>query len=131
MSVFVQTDPNKAIDGSLLDPHYTNRQFDHDAQTVFLRQEYRTQHGLGGDTVKGCSYDYSDRISGWFTHEKQEAAWEAAKRNFSETKSAAFIQEYLRILYEKPNLVLVHILSGVNRGNGYPYRVYGYIAEPK
>lgn len=125
--IYVETDEREAIAGSLLDPHYDNPRFGREPLTVFLRPGYRTKRDFGVDMVEGCSYNDNDRIACSFPHEKQEAAWEAAKQKFAETKSAVFLQEFLRILFEKPNLILIHILSGVNRENGCSYRSYGYI----
>lgn len=95
-----------------------------------MRPGYKTVKHFGADSVDGCSYDYDDRIGGWYTHEEREAAWEAAKEKH-QLRTAAFIQEYLRILYKEPTLTIIHIVAGVNHSNGYPYNVFGYVKESK
>lgn len=126
MAVHVVTNERKPVGGRLWSPHYSSTQFKGSAQTIYLRPGYQTKQGIAGDIVEGCRYDYSDRIVGYFPKEERDEAWAKAKSKF-EPKSAAFIQEYLRILYGNPNIVVVHILAGVNRSNGYPYRIYGYL----
>lgn len=125
--VYVEKNENTPIHSHLYSPHYTDRDFK-EPQTVFLRPGYKTvkhfEH-FGVDSVDGCSYDYDDRIRGWYTHEEREAAWEAAKEKH-QLRTAAFIQEYLRILYKEPTLTIIHIVAGVNHSNGYPYNVFGY-----
>ncbi len=122
----IETDKSKKIDYRYMNPHYTDTRFNK-AQTVFVASGHKTSRdNLGYDRVEGASYDYSDRIFQWFSDEDRDRAWEAAKQKVAEKESPAMIEEYLRALYKDPGLELLHILTGVNVSNGYPYRVYGY-----
>lgn len=129
-SVYVETDKGKAIAYQLLNPHYTDGRF-RQIQTVFLAPGYKTVDQFGTDMVECASYDYSDRLEEWHSHELREAAWKAAESKGFEKNSAAVIEAFLRELFEDPDLSLVHIVAGVNLGNGYAYRVYGYIRKLK
>lgn len=122
------TDKGRDIPSSDWAPHYSNSRFAR-AQTIFLADGCVLQRRFGVEAVDGASYDYSDRIAGWFDADKEEAAKEAAKASGFPARSAGYIESWLRALYEKPGLTIVHILAGVNMGNGYPYRVYGYVVN--
>lgn len=117
----VQSDHCKPIQHLM--PHYTDSRFKQ-PQTVYLADGHRVGKD---DYVKGAEYNYSDRLMEWNGWEKYEAAWNAAKASSHEPRSAAYVELYLRTLLDKPNLKLVHVMAGVNWGNGYPYQVYGYI----
>lgn len=97
-------------------PHYSNSRFQKE-QTIF------------GTEDSHLHYDYSDRLVQWdYTKSKlaQEIADEKVKVKNPETyTSARWFQEYLTAYFDKP-VILKHIIAGVNRSNGYDYRVYGY-----
>lgn len=128
--VYVETDHSKPIGSRLLNPHYSDERF-RKSHTVFLAPGYRTVEQYGTEMVEGISYDYSDRLQQWNTDKDYRAAWKAAADKGLEKDSAAYLQEFLRELFHDPELKLVHLISGVNAGNGYPYRVYGYIRSSK
>lgn len=108
MSVYAETKRDVAL---LMSPHYTDARFQTE-QTVF------------GKESDGLSYDYSDRLAQW-DWDKSQAAWDAAKQSGALLRSAAFYDVYLSEYFGKPTTV-EHIISGVNRSNGYPYNVFGY-----
>jgi len=102
-------------------PHYTNPLFD-SSQTIFLREGYELEgNSIDLLVVKGAHYIYSDRLP----HDK-DGIWDKIKETGLEIFTAAFQELYLREILGSPDLTLVHILSGVNLGNGYPYQVYGF-----
>lgn len=80
--------------------------------------------------VEGASYVYSDRLQQWHG-KKCDEAFDRVKEKGVPEKTPAFYEAYLQELMDDPALKLVHIVAGVNVGNGYPYRVYGYIATKK
>lgn len=126
--VQIQKEKTISISSRLISPHYTDNRFNKE-QTVFLAPGYHTVSSFGCDVVKEASYEYSDRLWQW-DYETSEKAWKEASEKFPKN-SAALFEEYLRRYYKNPDLELVHIIAGVNRGNGYPYRVYGYISHKK
>lgn len=105
-----------------LTPHYTN-EFYREARTVWIEQGYKADGAYG--TIKGVSYDYSDRIWQWDWN-KADAARLAVDASI-DRRSPAFIQAFLRGYFGKPELKLVHVMAGFNLSNGYSYQVYGYI----
>ncbi len=113
---------DEQIDGSNWNPHYSNSYWNN-AHTIFLLPGYKTAGHY--EMVEGLEYAYSDRLREWYTSDQYEAAWAGAKE-LHPTRTAAFIQEYMRRLMDKPTIELVHILAGVNLSNGYSYHVYGY-----
>lgn len=130
--VNLEQDPKKSLNGhGSLHPHYTNPNFKEGVQAVFL--DSRFQEGRQG--IDGAAYDYSDRFCGWFESKDIEEAWQAAKRlamaGEFEIDSAGYFEAWLQSLFKDPGLKLVHILTGVNMSNGYPYMVYGYFRSSK
>ena len=123
--VYVETNNTREIQSRLLDPHYTDDRF-RKSQTVYLAPGHTTKMNFGVPLVKVASYDYSDRLLQWYGRQCDEA-WNAAAKLGFEKNSAQLIEAFLRELFKDPNLELVHIVAGVNVGNGYGYRVYGYI----
>lgn len=112
-----------------LHPHYTNDAY-RTAQTVFLAPGYKLKDGYSPH-VEGAEYNYSDRIYGW-DWDKANTTWDAAREAFPDAfDTAACREHWLRLYWDKPQLELVHIMAGFNVSNGYPYQVYGCIAEPK
>lgn len=110
----VQTDAGAPIQN--LHPHYTNSYFS-EARTVYL---------ASGHELDGATYNYSDRIRQW-DWDKADAAWTAVRGEDKRMNTANEHEAYLRLVFDKPNLKLVHIMAGFNVSNGYPYQVYGYI----
>ena len=120
-------DKSAPIPGSLLSPHYTNPQFKNSARTVYADSSCRVKSGeFGTEFVDEASaYAYSDRILQWWP-EREEGARKAAEESGLQQGSAARLEVYLRHMFDDPKLELLHILTGVNLSDGYPYRVYGY-----
>lgn len=113
-----------------LTPHYTDERFFH-PQTVFLREGYRTSDRHSYPSVQGARYEYSDRIYGWYAHEKIEAAREFAKTIHLDARTPAHIEAYLQQVFDDPTIKLVHVMAGFNWGNGFPYQIYGFIQTEK
>ena len=105
------SDANRAI--SDLSPHYSESNF----------RKYG-DHLVYGSIEGADSWDYSDRLYQW-GYEKYREAWAIASKSDTAKDSAARIEVFLSEYFGKP-IVLVGLVTGVNRGNGYPYRVYGY-----
>lgn len=82
------------------------------------------------DMIEGVSYDYSDRLYQWYG-EKCDQAWKAAEAKGFVKNSPAMLEAFLQELFGDSDLKLVHLVTGVNVGNGYPYRGYGYIRNNK
>lgn len=95
-----------------LDPHYSDRRF-YEEQTVFG----------SGDGAK--HYQYSGRMAEW-DYAKHKQAWAESGSAGLGKATAARIEDYLRRYYDNQTIVIRHIVSGVNLGNGYPYNVFGY-----
>lgn len=95
-------------------------------QTIYLGHGIETGGNYGNGTVPDASYDYDNHIFSWFSKEELDEATKAAKEAGFKPRSAGYVEVYLRTLYKDPSLELVHIIAGVNRSNGCPYRVYGY-----
>jgi len=95
-------------------PHYTDKRFEKE-QTVF------------GKAEKGLHYDYSDRLWQW-DHAKAKQASETANASHAVNRSARWYEEYLSAYFGKKTIIK-HIVAGVNRSNGYPYCVFGYIFD--
>ena len=104
----IETDENAEL---YTQPHYTDERFRKE-QTVFGAEE------------SNLSYDYDDRIRQW-DYQKHEMAWDLAKKTGHKVGSQRFYEAYLSKYFGKP-ILLKHVIAGVNRGNGYPYVVFGY-----
>lgn len=125
-TVRVVSDKNEVIAYRDLHPHYSDGRFSRSAQTVFVAQGHTTVLQHGTEMVDGAHYNYSDRLFEHFHGEQYDGAWEAAKSSGFQKDSAAYIEAFLRNLFKNEDIKLVHIVSGVNHSNGYPYQVYGY-----
>ena len=123
------SDKARHIPYDLLHPHYTDRRFTErrGELTVFLAEGYETHDHYGSPAVEGLHYNYSDRLLDWHGSEKSREAHDKAKEIVGDADSPRYYEEYLRILLDNPKVELVHLTTGVNRGNGYPYHVYGYL----
>lgn len=119
---YIERDKNKTIQNFA--PHYTQTEY-RNAQTVYLD----TNSKLDGDAVSGAEYAYSDRLRSWVGLDAYDAAWSAVKEEGVPLRSAAFVEALLRRVWNDDSIQVVHILAGVNWGNGYPYQVYGYTKE--
>lgn len=119
--VYVETDKDKVISRALLNPHYSDPQF-REEHTVFLKPGHQQN---GRNMVEGLEYQYSDRLQE-YDYEKHKAAW-AVVNEKGLVGSANIIEAFLRIYFEDQDLELVQIITGVNRSDGYPYRVYGFV----
>lgn len=96
-----------------LSPHYY-----HD-MPMFEREQV-----VFGKKEDGLDWEYSDRLWQW-DYKKAEDSWKVANEAGHVKGSANAIQAYLSAYFWKP-INLVCVISGVNRGNGYPYNVYGF-----
>ncbi|MGI9027704.1 MAG: hypothetical protein ACR2FM_02575 [Candidatus Saccharimonadales bacterium] len=113
---------DEEVSWQLLWPHYSNPAFD-TQQTVFLDAHSRTTRAYGSDEVDGAEYWYSDRIPA--DYDKLQEAAEVAERELGTKSTPRFFETKLRLAVEDPELQLVHLVTGVNHSNGYPYHVYG------
>lgn len=94
-------------------PHYSDPAFQHQ-QTVF------------GFASSGLSYDYSDRLEQWWGRDKMLEARDNANRLGMVRHSADWLTSVVSYLYGESRIVL-HVVSGVNSANGYPYFVVGHM----
>ena len=98
-------------------PHYTDKRFNKE-QAVFGKHP---KSRYGHDNLK---YDYSDRLWQW-DYDKAEKSVEVANASGATLRSCKRYEAYLSAYFNKP-IEIKHIIAGVNRGNGYPYCVFGY-----
>jgi hypothetical protein len=117
-----------------LSPHYTDDRFRQscsgfsDGRTVWAADKSKLVSGQYEEaTYPGAGYTYSDRLADDSTR-SWTAAQQAAEEKYPR-RTALFFQEALREFFQDPTIVLVHIVAGVNVGNGYPYLVFGYTQE--
>ena len=96
-----------------LSPHYL-----HDMPT------FRSDQVVFGKEEDGLNWEYSDRLWGW-DWDKAKAAWQKSIDECHTKGSADQVESFLSLYFGKP-VDLVCVISGVNRGNGYPYNVYGF-----
>ena len=124
----IVTDREREIPHDLIDPDYSDKRFVESsaATTVFLDPGSRTVTSMGLEFVPGAHYEYDDRLL-QKNHEAYQKAWEKASELTDGTRNARFYEEFLRTLYQNPHTKLVHILTGINRGNGFSYRAFGTI----
>ncbi len=94
-----------------LSPHYTDGRFAKE-QTVF------------GECHKDIEYEYSDRLVQW-DYSAHERANKIANEKVTNSNTAAWVEAYLSEYFQRP-IEILHIISGVNRSNGYPYNVFGF-----
>lgn len=113
------------------DPHYTDERFTRTigGRTIFLAEGLVTTYQHGIDRVDGAFYNYSDRIEQGYGLDKVREARQEALEQVGNRDTAAFYEAMLQRVYEEPELVLQHIIAGVNQGNGYPYHLYGTVAD--
>lgn len=111
-------------------PHYTDSKYRVE-QTEFCSEPEKLVRHNDCLVIEGLHYDYSDRLFEW-DRPKMKAAYafantalDVADLDWQKKSTARYIQEVLRFYHDKPELELVHVIAGVNRGNGYPYLVYG------
>lgn len=128
--ITISTDKEEPIESSLLNPHYNDRRFENGSlHTIFLAPHLAWSQEDLDELRAGVDYTYSDRCIGWYTSVAIESAWDGAKKEGHLDNSPAMLEAYLKLLHQDPALELVHILAGVNRANGFPYRVYGTISK--
>ena len=101
-------DKNKVLETS---PHYTDHRFKK-PQTVFGQEE------------DGIGYDYSDQLWEWDYNKAEESA-KIANESGALPRTCLWYEVYLSAYFGR-SIEIVHIISGVNVGNGYPYCVFGY-----
>ena len=96
-------------------PHYSDSRFK-DEQTVF------------GKPDKILSYEYSDRLIER-DYDKSKQASTSAHNSGAEYKTAQWYENYLSAYFGKP-VEIRHIAAGVNRSDGWDYRVFGFVVLP-
>lgn len=103
-------------------PHYSNPKFSRgQTKTVWIANNYAINKMSYDNTVDGCNYIYSDRLS----YDDRKRGIEVANLS-GYTKHTAYWHElFLRETLNNQNIELIHIVSGVNVSNGYPYLIYG------
>ncbi|MDB5175640.1 MAG: hypothetical protein JWM81_498 [Candidatus Saccharibacteria bacterium] len=120
-------DKDAVIPGQWLWPHYTNPAFD-SGVSVYLHPAHETTTAHGLAVVDGATYLYSDRLP--VDYDKLHQAGEQVARELGTNESAHYFEAMLQRAMEDPELQLVHLITGVNRGNGFPYHVYGIMHDP-
>ncbi len=118
--MYIQTDPSKSLE--FLRPHYSDTRF-RTEQTIFCADPKLLEYSYGTRVMLDCHYDYSDRLSEW-NYRKNRKSFLVANSEPVKRESAAWFEAYLSHYYGYPVNVL-HIIAGVNHGNGYPYTIYG------
>ena len=78
-----------------------------------------------GEGHEGLHYVYSDRLKEW-DYSADRRARVTADNSGALRKTAAWYDAYLSAYFGKPCEVR-HIAAGVNRSNGFPVAVFGYI----
>jgi len=74
--------------------------------------------------------DYSDRLQQW-SQDKWKAAWASLPKNKRITElTKQDCSKFLSIYHGRP-IKAMGLIEGCNRGNGYPYWVFLYEAEPQ
>ena len=127
--VEVVEDPNQKLRD---DPHYSDNRFLGGGKTVYWNPAY-------GKCPKGGEYAdvqipnaraaYDDRLqqADPVAHARGIRACEdAVARGQAVAHSARAYEAYLSA-YHNASAVLVHMVAGVNRSNGYSYRAYRYV----
>lgn len=104
------------------DPHYTDVRF-HNPDPNSLGYVERTIFGRPRKNRRELTYNYSDRLQQW-NYDAHKRAWEAALKK-AERKTAAFYEVYLSEYHEK-NIILEHIIGGINQASAYSYLVFGF-----
>lgn len=127
------TDKDAIIPDDLWNPHYSDRRFTEgttDGLTIFVDPEVTLVPGTFVDeTSEELTYSYSDRVQQWIGHNAVRAASERAAKEVGNKQSAMFIEVMLRHAFEDPSLWVGHMRAGVNRSNGYSYKIYGYRSD--
>lgn len=125
------TDKDQEIPGDLWDPHYSDGRFvdgTSDGLTIFVDPEVTLVAGDFVDQVgEGLTYAYSDQVQQRQGYDVVEAAARRAQKEVGSNRTARFIEHMLRYAFEDDDLWLGHMRAGVNRGNGYSYKIYGYL----
>lgn len=93
-----------------------------DTYTSYTEPRSRDNRTIFGAEEDGLGYDYDDRFEQWDYKKSQEA--KAHADGVAIRKTAAWFQAYLSFFYGYP-VEVRHILAGCNRGNGWPYLVFG------
>lgn len=93
---------------------------------MFLGAESRTTPTeYGTHVVVGAEYWYSDNIPA--DRDTLDGAAERAAQELDTKNTARYFELLLQKATSKPDLQLVHLLTGVSRSNGFPYHVYGVV----
>lgn len=125
------TDKDAEVPYDLWDPHYTDGRFldARDGLTIFVDPDQVLVEGRWVDEQgEGLEYMYSDRLYQFYGDAVTKAA-KKAEREVNVTRSARFVERMLQGVFEDESLWLGHMRAGVNRDNGYSYKIYGYKTE--
>lgn len=120
-------DKDEIIPEKLLLPHYSDSYFSDRNLGVYLDPGYTTSpNPYGGtDEVQEAKYFYNDRLP--VDYDKLHRVAEEVERELGTKSTARYFENMLQSALEEPELQLVHLITGVNRGNGFPYHVYGLL----
>ena len=109
-----------------LSPHYSDNNFKK-PQTLWTKNINKLKKENDVVCYDKASYVYSDRLY-QYDYDKTTSSFEKAKEEFK-VNTPKYFESFLRHYYDDNKLELVHILSGFNLSNGYPYLVYGFISS--
>lgn len=127
------TDRDQIIPDSLWNPHYTNSRFTRNttgALTIFVDPEVTLISNEFVDEIgENLHYVYSDRLAQWLSHDTYQEIIKKAAEEVGNNRSAKFAELMLRYALEDDSIWLGHICAGVNRYNGYSYRIFGYRSD--
>ena len=104
-----RTNPAESIPDYEFAPHYTRG---YDEVCVF------------GAVVDWLHFDYSDRLN-QYDRRRSGVCWRRSARKGEPKYTANRISRYLSYYFNRPT-VCKCIVAGVNRSDGWDYRVYGY-----
>ncbi len=115
-------------------PHYSDSLYEKE-RTEFCSEPEKLIEINGALMIEGIQYEYSDRLFEWDSKKMKESLKRAdmslsvlssdLSSEWKKRSTARYIREVLRFYYGDPELEIVHVVAGVNHGNGYPYLVYG------
>ena len=106
-------------------PHYTESAFcKGGGKTVFCSEPENLIQRYGTEMIDKMAYVYLDRIYEW-DRDKADTAFYAAQQSEHQRRSANWYEIFLSEYFDK-DVEIVHIISGVQLMNGYPWCALGY-----
>ena len=130
-NVMYEVCKNRRIGSEFLLPLKPDGTFNH-GKTAFLMPGYSTvvtDTRCPAGKVPNATYYYSDQLNCQHSSQEFEDAWEAAIASRFEQDSAAFFEIYLRVLVGRPDLKLVHLITGFVPHYHLFYHGYGCVFE--